>query len=211
MFTGIVEEVGKVAAVQRGASSARLTIEARVAAEGARIGDSIAISGVCLTVVAIDGNRLSFDAVPETLQRSSLKNVRIGDFVNLERSLAAGQRLGGHFVQGHVDGLAVLRAIHEKDNAKILHIEPPKELMRFIAPKGSVAIDGISLTVADVSNDGFSVWIIPHTFAITTLKNRRVGDSINIETDMLAKYLDRLLTARESGVTREKLAAAGFE
>ena len=211
MFTGIVEEVGSVVAVQRGSSSARLTIQADRVLAGTQIGDSIAVSGVCLTVVSIDGKRLSFDAVPETLHRSSLKGIRAGDEVNLERSLAAGQRLGGHFVQGHVDGVAKLAAIDERENARVLRVAPPGELMRFVAPKGSVALDGISLTVADVAPDSFTVWIIPHTYANTTLRRKRAGDLLNIETDMLARYLDRLLTARGEGITAEKLQAAGFD
>lgn len=210
MFTGIVEEVGKLVAVKRGAASARLTIQAKRVLEGTQIGDSIAVSGVCLTVVEMDGPRLSFDAVPETLQKSSLKEIRAGDEVNLERSLSAGQRLGGHFVQGHVDGVATLLAVQEQENARVLRIGPPKELMRYVAPKGSVALDGISLTVAEVAAESFTVWIIPHTYANTTLHHRRVGNPINIETDMLARYLERLLAARDAGVSEEKLTAAGF-
>lgn len=210
MFTGIVEEIGQVVAVKRGAMSARLTIRARQVLDGTRIGDSIAISGVCLTVVEIDGDRLNFDAVPETLAKSSLKNIRGGDPVNLERSLAAGQRIGGHFVQGHVDGVAEIAAIREQENARVLIVRPPKELMRYVAPKGSVALDGISLTVAEVASDSFTVWIIPHTLANTTLHVRRKGDGLNIETDMLARYLERLMTARTEGITEQVLTSAGF-
>ena len=210
MFTGIVEEVGRVADVRRGAASARLTIEASRVLEGTQIGDSISISGVCLTVVGIDGSRLSFDAVPETLDRSSLKGLRAGDAVNLERSVAAGQRLGGHFVQGHVDGVATVASIDERDNARVLRVRPPKELMRYVAPKGSVALDGISLTVAELAVDSFTVWIIPHTWSNTTLCRRRPGDALNIETDMLARYLERLLSARHEGITEDNLQSAGF-
>jgi riboflavin synthase len=213
MFTGLVEEVGKLVSIQHGAASAKLTIEAPFVSEGTRIGDSVAINGTCLTVVATEGNRLSFEAVPETLNRSSLKRVRAGDGLNLERALAIGQRLGGHFVQGHVDGTATLLSVTENDNAHILRIGAPSELMRYIIPKGSVALDGISLTVADVSTDSFSVWIIPHTYANTTLRDRRIGDALNIENDMLAKYIERLLQARggeSGGVTMETLASSGF-
>jgi riboflavin synthase len=213
MFTGLVEEVGKLVSIHHGAASAKLTIEAPLVAEGTRIGDSVAINGTCLTVVALQGSRLSFEAVPETLSRSSLKRVRAGDGLNLERALAVGQRLGGHFVQGHVDGTGTLLAVTENDNAHILRIGAAPELMRYIIPKGSVALDGISLTMADVAADSFTVWIIPHTYANTTLRDRRIGDALNIENDMLAKYIERLLQARSGGsggVTMETLASSGF-
>jgi riboflavin synthase len=214
MFTGIIEEVGKVIGLQRGASSARLTVDGPRVAEGTRQGESIAINGVCLTVVEIDSSRLSFEAVPETIERTSLKIVNVGDAVNLERALAVGQRLGGHFVQGHVDGTGTLLSVTANDNAHVLRIGAEPRLMRYLVPKGSVALDGISLTVVDVTDDSFTVWIIPHTYANTTLSHRRVGDPLNIETDMLAKYIEKLLAARgltESQITPEMLTAAGFE
>jgi riboflavin synthase, alpha subunit len=211
MFTGIVEEIGTVTAIQRGATSARLTILGKRVREGTQVGDSIAVSGVCLTVVELRGDHLSFDAVPETLNRSSLKSIRAGDSVNLERSLAAGQRLGGHFVQGHVDGVATLKSVQQQENARVLRVAPPGDLMRYIAPKGSVTLDGISLTVADVDAASFTVWIIPHTFENTTLQFRKTGDPLNIETDMLARYLERLLSARSGGITEACLEAAGFD
>jgi len=212
MFTGIVEEVGTVVALRRGAASARLTVDAPRIAEGVAVGDSIAVNGACLTVVEREGSRLSFDAVPETIRRSSLKAARVGEGVNLERALAVGQRLGGHFVQGHVDGTGTLRSVTPQENAHVLRIEAGPELLRYLIPKGSVALDGISLTVVDVLPDSFTVWIIPHTYRNTTLHQRRVGDLLNIETDLLARYIERLLTTRGdlTGLTAEKLAAAGF-
>jgi riboflavin synthase len=214
MFTGIIEEVGKLVGLERAAASARLTVEGPVVAEGTRLGDSVALNGVCLTVVEVQGSRMSFDAVPETIQRTSLKNVKVGDAVNLERALAVGQRLGGHFVQGHVDGAGTLLSVTANETAHILRIGAEPGLMRYMVPKGSVALDGISLTVVDVAAASFTVWIIPHTYANTTLRYRRAGDPVNIETDMLAKYIDKLLTTRgvtPSSITPEMLAAAGFE
>lgn len=215
MFTGIIEDIGKVVSVQRGAQSARLTVDAPIASQGTQLGDSIAINGTCLTVVEIAGNRLSFDAVPETIQRTSLKAIRSGDGVNLERALAFGQRLGGHLVQGHVDGTGTLLDITERENAHILRIGAPPELMRYILSKGSVALDGISLTVVDVGADWFTVWIIPHTFAHTTLHERKIGDPLNIENDLIARYVEKLLlskgdAAAPSSLTFDKLVEAGF-
>lgn len=212
MFTGIVEEVGIVAAVQRSAAAARLTVRAPRVAGDAAIGDSISVNGVCLTVVAREGSNLHFDTVPETLSRSNLRFLRAGDGVNLERALAVGQRLGGHFVQGHVDGTGILQSVTERENARVLHVSAGPELRRYMVPKGSVALDGISLTLVDVEAEGFTVWIIPHTYAHTNLRERRPGDLLNIEIDLLAKYVERLLSAREpkAGLSEEKLLDAGF-
>jgi riboflavin synthase len=196
MFSGIVEGTGKIVRLIRGADSARLTIDAGEISEGVSVSDSVSISGVCLTVVQKEGTLLSFDAIPETLHRSSLKAVNEGDYVNLERSLAVGDRIGGHFVQGHVDGTGVLRKVTPADNALILEIEVPDALLRYMVPKGSVSLDGISLTIVDVLPDAFTVWIIPHTMEITTLKYRKIGDPLNIEVDMIAKYIERLLMDR---------------
>lgn len=196
MFSGIVEGTGKIVRLIRGADSARLTIDAGEISEGVSVSDSVSISGVCLTVVQKAGTLLSFDAIPETLHRSSLKAVNEGDYVNVERSLAVGDRIGGHFVQGHVDGTGVLRKVTPVDNALILEIEIPDDLLRYMVPKGSVSLDGISLTIVDLLPDAFTVWIIPHTMEITTLKYRKIGDPLNIEVDMIAKYIERLLMDR---------------
>jgi riboflavin synthase len=196
MFSGIVEGTGKIVKLIRGEDSAQLTIDAGEISEGVSVSDSVSISGVCLTVVKKEGTQLSFDAIPETLHRSSLKSVEEGDSVNLERSLSVGQRIGGHFVQGHVDGTGTLRKVTPVDNALILEIEVPGSLLHYMVPKGSVSLDGISLTIVDVLPDAFTVWIIPHTMEMTTLKYRQMGDPLNIEVDMIAKYIERLLMDR---------------
>ena len=193
MFTGIIEAVGTLAGIRRGGQSARLTVHAPGVAESVEMGDSVAVNGICLTAVAREGVNLSFDAVPETIQRTSLKAARVGDRVNLERALAAGQRMGGHFVQGHVDGAGIIQSIKPEDNARVLSIALPPDLARYLIPKGSVSVDGVSLTVMDANPESFTVSIIPHTWEHTNLKDRRTGDSVNIEVDMLAKYVEKLI------------------
>ena len=193
MFTGIIEAVGTLAGIRRGGQSARLTVHAPGVAESVEMGDSVAVNGICLTAVAREGVNLSFDAVPETIQRTSLKAARVGDRVNLERALAAGQRMGGHFVQGHVDGAGIIQSIKPEDNARVLTIALPPDLARYLIPKGSISVDGISLTVMDANPESFTVSIIPHTWEHTNLKDRRTGDSVNIEVDMLAKYVEKLI------------------
>jgi riboflavin synthase len=212
MFTGIVEEVGVIRDVRRGSASARLAVEAALVSDGTRIGDSIAINGVCLTVVAIDGTVLSFDATPETVRRTSLQSVRSGDSVNVERAIQAGGRFGGHIVQGHVDGVGTLRGATRNDNAWVISVAIPHALTRYVAPKGSIAVDGISLTSVDIDEDGFTVWAIPHTWERTNLRSRRPGDALNIEVDLLARYIERLLSgsAVRAGSTLGLLAEAGF-
>ena len=199
MFTGIVEEVGTLAGIRRGGQSARITVHAPGIAESVMLGDSVAVNGVCLTAVSRENHNLSFDAVPETIHRTGLKAARAGDRVNLERALAAGQRMGGHFVQGHVDGTGALLAIRSQDNARNLEIAVPPELGRYLVSKGSVAVDGISLTVVDVKPESFIVSIIPHTWDHTNLKGKHIGDLMNLEVDMLAKYVENLLAHRVSG------------
>ena len=213
MFTGIVEEIGKLTSIKRAANSARLTVNAPLVSQGTQLGDSISVNGVCLTVVNIEGTSLSFDAIPETITRSSLKAVGVGDVVNLERAMSAGGRFGGHLVQGHVDGTGVLQSVTDQENARILRIGASPDLMRYTIPKGSITLDGISLTVVDVGPDWFTVWIIPHTWSNTSLGRKRIGDPINIENDVIARYLEKLLDARgigSSGVTMEKLIETGF-
>lgn len=193
MFTGIVEEVGTVASVRSGAQSAVLTIRANTVLEDAHEGDSIAVNGVCLTVTSFTNNQFSADVMPETLRRSSLGALRTGSSVNLERALAANGRFGGHIVSGHIDGTGVIRSIRRDDNAVWYRIRASRQVTRYIVEKGSVALDGISLTVAEVSSDDFSVSVIPHTAAQTTLSQKRVGDVVNVECDVVGKYVEKFM------------------
>ena len=182
MFTGLVREVGNVVSFDEG----RLVIEA---ATGGGLGDSVAVDGVCLTVVANGGGRLAFDVVPETLDRVK----PFGDRVNLEPALRAGEPLGGHYVQGHVDGVGRVASVEPEQDGVRIRIEPPAELLRYLVEKGSVAVDGVSLTVAAVDERGFEIALIPHTLAETTLSSAGPGSPVNLEVDVLAKYVERLL------------------
>jgi len=196
MFTGLVEALGTVALVRDEPPGKRLVIrEAELAAE-AKIGESIAVSGCCLTVVAIDGDTLAFEAGPETLSRTVLGGLQAGDAVNLERSLRVGHRLGGHFVTGHVDGLGALDARADEGDWSTFWFRAPRPLMAHLVSKGSIAVDGVSLTVVEVEAERFSVQLIPHTLGATTLGRLLPGDAVNLETDLLAKYVERMLPAR---------------
>jgi len=197
MFTGIVREQGRVAAVDGGTDGVRLVVEAPSTAAQAAVGDSVAVSGVCLTVTEIENSRLAFDAVPETLARSSLGALATGDAVNLEPALRAGEPLGGHYVQGHVDGVGVVRTVEDRGSERRLEIDGPSELRRYIVEKGSIAVEGVSLTVADVAADGaFVVALVPHTLEVTTLADLEAGSTVNLEVDVLAKYVERLVAPR---------------
>jgi riboflavin synthase len=193
VFTGLIREVGRVAAVDGGADGVRLTIDAPATARDAQLGDSIALSGVCLTVVERSGDRLAFDAVPETLARSSLQTLEPGSRVNVEPALRAGEPLGGHYVQGHVDGVGEIRSVEPEGDGRRIWVDAPPELMRYVVEKGSVAVEGTSLTVADLDETGFAVALIPHTLEETTLGDLEPGDPVNLEADVLAKYVEKLL------------------
>lgn len=226
MFTGIVEEVGTVANLQRGAASAILRINAHTVLEDCHIGDSIAVNGVCLTVTSFDSSSFAVDVMHETLDRSSLGALKTGSKVNLERAMAANGRFGGHIVSGHIDATGTIRSIERDDNAIWYTIATPSEVLRYIVEKGSIAIDGISLTVARVDATSFAVSTIPHTNEVTTLSERRVGDVVNLENDIIGKYVEKLLvggapsvyspdTARgsstgNSNITLDFLAENGF-
>jgi riboflavin synthase len=186
MFTGIVEEAGELVRIQPGRKSTELTVRSRVTA---RTGDSVAVNGACLTVVGKRGRQLRFDVLNETIRRTNFGELRAGSLVNLERPLRANGRLDGHFVQGHVDATGTVRRWEKVGKDYVLEVTAPRGLMKYIVEKGSIAVDGISLTVAGVGRDWFRVWIIPHTRAITNLRTRRVGDSVNLEVDILAKYV----------------------
>ena len=218
MFTGIVEELGQIRKIQKGRSSAVLEIEARKVLEGTRIGDSICVSGVCLTVTSLEGGRFTADVMHETLNRSALQNARPGSLVNLERAMAADGRFGGHIVAGHVDGTGRIRGIEKDDNAVWYTIGAGDEILRYVVEKGSIAIDGISLTVAKVGEGWFSISAIPHTIRETTLQVKHQGDLVNLENDVIGKYVEKLLglapageqTGEKSRVTREFLSRYGF-
>ena len=191
MFTGIVEELGTVKEARPG----RLVIAARVTLEGARLGDSIAVNGACLTVNALGKGTFAVDVVPETLRRTNLGAVHVGDPVNLERALAYGGRVGGHLLQGHVEGVAAVRSVTpDGPNSFVMAFRAPRALTRYIVEKGFIAVDGVSLTVVNCRSDAFRVSLVPYTLAHTTLGRRRPGDKVNLETDILAKYVQKLLT-----------------
>ncbi|MCP4189821.1 MAG: riboflavin synthase [Planctomycetaceae bacterium] len=197
MFAGIVEELGRIVEVQPVKPGCRLVVEVDTVLGGTGLGDSIAINGCCLTVVKIEGQRLEFDAGPETLQKTNLGELVPGSQVNLERSLAIGDRLGGHFVTGHVDAVGRVDERVDDNDWSTFWFRVPSELTRQMASKGSVAVDGISLTLVDVTDDRFSVALIPHTLQVTTLGAKKLSDRVNIETDLLAKYVQRQLTGEE--------------
>ncbi|MEO9175227.1 MAG: riboflavin synthase [Gaiellales bacterium] len=193
MFTGIVEEVGQVSALDLTPDGARLAIRAPALAPLARVGDSISISGCCLTVVAVDDDVLRFEAVPETLARTSLGALTVGSLVNLEDALRAGEPFGGHLVQGHVDGVGEITAVEREGDGYRLTVRVPAELLRYVAEKGSISLAGISLTVAALREDGCEIALIPHTWISTTVSGLEVGDMVNLEVDVIAKYVERLL------------------
>ena len=193
MFTGIIEEKGTIAGIQKGAKSSILTIQGDVIFGDLRLGDSVAVNGVCLTASSIRGNTFTADVMHETLDRSGLGSLRQGNHVNLERAMAAMGRFGGHIVSGHIDGTGTITDIRKDDNAVWYTIKAPSPIMRYIVEKGSITIDGISLTVADVNSSSFKVSIIPHTALVTTLGERKTGDSVNLENDIIGKYVEKLL------------------
>ena len=200
MFTGIVEETGRVTAVKAGDKSIRLTVAATSAGRGTKIGDSVAVNGCCLTVVKL-GKRsgrtlLHFDLLRETWNRTNLQYASPGALVNLERALRADGRLDGHFVTGHIDAVGRISRWERSGADHLLDIEAPPEVMRYVVFKGSIAVDGISLTVAGVKKKSFGLWIIPHTHAVTALHERKVGEAVNLEADLLAKYAEKFLVPR---------------
>jgi riboflavin synthase len=194
VFTGIVREVGRVASVSGGDDGVALVLEAPRTARGVEVGGSVSVDGVCLTAERVDGDRLTFHAVPETLRRSSLGRLQAGSRVNVEPALRAGDALGGHYVQGHVDGVGQIRAVEREGEGLRVVVTTPGELLRYCVEKGSIAVEGVSLTVAELDDEGFAVALIPHTLAETTLGELEPGRSVNLEVDVLAKYVERLVT-----------------
>ena len=195
MFTGLIEETGKVVVLERSDASgrARLFISAPQITADVRLGDSIAVNGCCLTVVQQSENKITFDLLAETLQRTNLGRLQSGSLMNLEHALAVGARMGGHFVQGHIDCTAPVRAFEPARADHRLEIALPAEFARYVVFKGSIAVNGISLTVAEVCDESFVVWVIPHTFSATNLREVKAGDLVNLEFDLLAKYVERIL------------------
>ena len=207
MFTGLVEELGKVRAVVRGAHSIRLCVSATKVLNNVSLGDSIAVDGACLTVVEYNDHTFTADIMPETFDRTTLSHRKPGDTVNLERTLRVGDRLGGHIVAGHVDGVGKIESVRRMDNANILRVSFPEEFAPFFIPQGSVALDGVSLTLVDCGDDWFTVSLIPHTREVTILSDKKAGDAVNIETDVLGKYVHRMLTAGK----QKKMAKAPLD
>jgi riboflavin synthase len=198
MFTGVVEETGTIRSIKHGAQSSQITVAARLVTEELRLGDSISINGVCLTVTSFGSDYFTLDVMPETLRRTNLGMLSSGSAVNLERALRLSDRLGGHLVSGHIDGTGKIVRKWVEDNAVWYAVETEAHLLKYIVEKGSVALDGISLTVAAVTGRSFSVSVIPHTRSVTTLADKRPGDLLNIECDLLAKYIEKL-TQEPSG------------
>ncbi len=196
MFTGIIEYAGELTRLDRTEAGARLHVRAESLAAEAALGASIAVNGVCLTVVGTEAGQLLFDAVPETLRRTNLGDLGVGDRVNLERPMPATGRFDGHIVQGHVDATGLLESVTEEGNSRRLRFRAGPEVLRYVVEKGSITIDGISLTVAGLGPDWFEVAIIPHTWEVTNLGTRKPGDRVNLEVDILAKYVERLLSQR---------------
>ncbi|RKZ93946.1 MAG: riboflavin synthase [Gammaproteobacteria bacterium] len=211
MFTGIIAAIGKIEVVQAKGGDLRLQVSTQqLDLADVKLGDSVAINGVCLTVVDISGATLSFDVSRESLDRTSLGAVQTGSEVNLEKALAVGDRLGGHFVSGHVDGLGTMISRQESARSVQFRFEVPTGLERYIAEKGSICIDGTSLTVNNVADNWFEVNIIPHTMQETIMSNYQVGTKVNLEVDLIARYLERLLPQQDAGITHETLLRNGF-
>jgi riboflavin synthase len=217
MFTGLVEELGRVKALVKGAQSARLTIAAKEIISDIKLGDSIAVNGTCLTIVDYADTWFTADVMPETVRHTVLNDLKPGDPVNLERTMKVGDRFGGHIVSGHIDGVGVIVSKTNEDNAIIVKIGAEPGIMRYVIKKGSIAIDGISLTVADAREEWFTVSIIPHTAKVTTVGIKKPGDSVNLETDVIGKYVERMLgmnqaekAAGASCLSIEFLAKNGF-
>lgn len=215
MFTGMIEEIGRAEKIKRGQHSALLTIRAKKVLEDTRIGDSIAVNGICLTVTELLPHSFSADVMHETLNRSSLAQLTPGSSVNLERAMTAKGRFGGHLVMGHADGVGKISRIRRDDTAVWYTVQAEPEILRYIVEKGSIALDGISLTVAAVTQKDFSVSVIPHTLSQTILQEKKIGDAVNLETDIIGKYMEKLLDPvliqpKKSTITQEFLSRCGF-
>jgi len=191
MFTGLIEEIGRIESVVKSVKSASITIKARKVLEGVQLGDSISTNGVCLTVTSFDSGRFSVDVMAETMRASNFRHLTPGDEVNLERALSLGDRLGGHMVSGHIDGVGTIHSYEKEDNAIWITVAASPDILKYIVYKGSIAIDGVSLTVAYVDESVFKVSIIPHTKDVTTLLRKKPGNEVNLECDMIGKYIEK--------------------
>ena len=212
MFTGIIEEVGAIRHIRMGSASCVITVGAEKVLTDVHIGDSIAVNGTCLTVCSFDGGSFSADVMPETMRRTNLGSLAPGSPVNLERAMAANGRFGGHIVSGHIDGTGHVRSLRREDNAVWVRIAASPDILRYIVEKGSIAIDGISLTIASVTAQDFAVSVIPHTGEETTLLHKKPGDIVNLECDIVAKYVEKLLghSTAKGGITPQFLSEHGF-
>jgi riboflavin synthase len=197
VFTGIVRELGRVASAEGGADGLRLVLEAPATAAATSVGDSVSVNGCCLTAESVDGATIRVHAVPETLARTTLAGAGTGDLVNLETAARAGDPLGGHYVQGHVDAVGRVQSVEAEGEGLRVFVEAPETVLRYCVEKGSIAVDGVSLTVAELADDAFAVALVPHTLEATTLSTLAPGQEVNLEADVLAKYVERLLRARE--------------
>lgn len=207
MFTGIIEEIGTVKNIVKGSRSIKLTIAARKVLENTNLGDSIAVNGVCLTVTALGRDGFTADVMPESMSKTNMGALKPGDRVNLERALTLASRLGGHIVSGHIDGTGEIIAMEKDDNAVRVTLTSVPKVMKYIVPEGSVALDGVSLTVAQLGENDFTVSLIPHTAQVTTLLDKKVGDRLNIENDVVGKYVERLLSFSDKNAAAEKKSA----
>lgn len=213
MFTGIIEEIGKIDSITRKGNSLSLRIKAEKIMSDISIGDSIAVNGICLTVTEFTKDGFCLDSMRETLEKTSLKNSKVGDLVNLERAMTANGRFGGHIVTGHIDGVGKIVEIKKDEIATWYSIESNKKIMQYIIEKGSIAIDGVSLTIVDFTKDSFRVSVIPHTLKETILSNKKIGSIVNLENDCVGKYIERILNInkkQESNISREFLLKHGF-
>lgn len=209
MFTGIVEEIGEIIAIKKGSKSAALSIYGNLIFSDVKIGDSVAVNGICLTVTSINGNAFTVDVMNETLARSSIMELKAGSKVNLERAMLANGRFGGHIVTGHIDGTGKISAIKKDDIAIWYTVKTDSKIMRYVIEKGSITVDGISLTVAKIGHDNFSVSIIPHTVKETILSEKKIGAIVNLENDVVGKYIEKMLST-STGITKEFLLKNGF-
>ncbi len=196
MFTGIVEETGRVISFEEQANAWRLCVEAQVVTKDLQLGDSVAVNGCCLTAVAFSENRIEFDLLAESVRLTSIGSVGPGGKVNLERALLPSTRMGGHFVSGHVDGMGIIEAIEPRGKDFFFRIKPDAGKLKYVVHKGCITVDGISLTVAEVDESGFAIWLIPHTMEVTNLHTKKVGDPVNLEYDLIAKYVEKLFAPK---------------